>query len=315
MKRLAPLLAMFFWVVAPVNAQFVIEETLTIESIEVSGSEDSLAARRVLDEVPPTSTFWAEQHAEPGFTSAAKALGQVFRAAYPSMDLANPDTAVINEVTRYAESIAAQHPDKGVRAEFLFDALRTATRMGRDEKAVRYYRKIMQEHGGTDYAERAERRYQPDALQAVQKGNSVPDFSLASLADSSEAYTSESFEGKTYLIDLWGTWCAPCIAEMPNLHEAYDEYKDEGFTILSVALDDSAQAVRRFREVRYPMPWDHAVVEDDSRREKAVKEKFEVTGVPKAILVNADGEIVATEEALRGKRLDETLSRVLRDNE
>ena len=314
MKRIASLLTLLFGVIAPANAQFDIEGALTVEGIEVRGPEDSLAARRVLDEVPPTSDFWAEQHAKAGFTSAAKALGQVFRAAYPSMDPANPDTAVINEVTRYAESIAAQHPDKGVRAEFLFDALRTASRRGQSEKTVRFYRQIMQDHGETDYAERAERRYVPDALRAVQEGKPVPDFSLASLADSSEKHTPESLEGKTYLIDLWGTWCAPCIAEMPNLHEAYDEYKDEGFTILSVALDDSPQAVRRFRKVRYSMPWNHAVVEDDSQREQAVKEKFEVTGVPKAILVNADGEIVATEEALRGERLAETLSRILGDD-
>ena len=302
MIRSALLLVLLLGLAVPAEAQ------ITVEGIEISGPEDSLAARRVLDEVSPTSSFWAERHLS-NMRLALRDFKRISRVAYPSLD----PSAAARRTLPHMESVAAEHPSEGVQAEFLLGALRTAQAFGMEKRAARHYRQLTREHNGSDYAQIAEAFYDP--ARAIQEGKPVPSFSLASLADAENMYTDESLRGEVYLIDFWGTWCSPCITELPHLQNAYEKYKSEDFTILSVALDDSTEAVRRFREERQPMPWKHAVVEDDSQQEAELRRRFEIHGLPEAILIGDEGKIIATESALRGERLDETLSWVFGENE
>ena len=135
----------------------------------------------------------------------------------------------------------------------------------------------------------------------------MPSFAFVALGDSSVTHTDEALRGKTYLIDFWGTWCGPCIEEMPYLHEAYEKYRGDGFEILSVAMMDERAAIEAFREERHPMPWLHTLV--PQRDDEAVRTKFEVTSFPRPILVDASGTIIATDDALRGEKLAEVLAR------
>ena len=68
-------------------------------------------------------------------------------------------------------------------------------------------------------------------------------------------------KGKIYLIDLWATWCGPCVGEMEILHEVYQKYKDNGFEILSISFDVSPKEVKAFRKKDWKMPWLHAFSE------------------------------------------------------
>ncbi|MDR2147187.1 MAG: AhpC/TSA family protein [Tannerella sp.] len=46
------------------------------------------------------------------------------------------------------------------------------------------------------------------------------------------------FEGKYILIDFWASWCIPCIKGFPHLKELYAKYKDKGFTVISISIDN-----------------------------------------------------------------------------
>jgi len=113
------------------------------------------------------------------------------------------------------------------------------------------------------------------------------------------AYSRDYLSGKTYLIDFWATWCLPCVAELPNLHEAYEAYSERGFEILSVAMGDNREHIEQLRETEWPMPWLHAFEPLDSE----AAELFELFGVPKAILVDGDHTIVGVDEDVRGELL------------
>jgi thiol-disulfide isomerase/thioredoxin len=135
-------------------------------------------------------------------------------------------------------------------------------------------------------------------------------FSVAALDDSTVTYSNESMKGKVYLMDFWAVWCGPCIGELPNLEAAHQKYRDEGFTILSLSFDGQPGDVTKFRtEGEHKMPWLHAFVPGGFRSDLATT--FQVLGIPKAILIGADGSIVAAEGELRGEALDKTLARVL----
>ncbi|MBW1903150.1 MAG: TlpA family protein disulfide reductase, partial [Deltaproteobacteria bacterium] len=57
------------------------------------------------------------------------------------------------------------------------------------------------------------------------------------------------YRGKVVILNIWATWCAPCVAEMPSMEKLYQELKDEGFEILAVSVDESgAEAVSPFME-------------------------------------------------------------------
>ena len=86
------------------------------------------------------------------------------------------------------------------------------------------------------------------------------------------------------------------------------------FTILSLSFDLEREDVERFRaEGDWPMPWWHVFVEQGAESELALD--LDVVNIPRAILVGRDGTILATNESLRGERLDETLSRVFQQEE
>ena len=158
---------------------------------------------------------------------------------------------------------------------------------------------LQDSHADTRQAEQARRRFDQD--RQLQTGNPVPQFSFVSFDDPTVTITNVDFQGRVYLIDFWGTWCAPCIKEIPHLEEAYDRYSDSGFEILSVAFLDDPVDIKQFRENRYSMPWLHTRVarEDD----RSIRDLFELTSFPRPILVDEDGFILATDDELRGSKL------------
>jgi thiol-disulfide isomerase/thioredoxin len=66
-----------------------------------------------------------------------------------------------------------------------------------------------------------------------------------------------SNKGKVVLMDLWATWCAPCLEELPGLIKLDAKYRSRGFQLITISCDepgDQAQAMRVLRENGAPMP-------------------------------------------------------------
>jgi len=252
-------------------------------------AEDSLLTRRVLEEIPPASPVWSLQWAGP--------LNTFYTIAGPS---ASADTMVVV----YALRVVDEHTDPVVQSSFLFYLLSRARDEGDAELSNRYYSRLRDEFRDTDYARLAKSLWGPNRNIVV--GEPVPKFTIASLHDRRITYTDEALSDHVYLIDFWATWCGPCVAEMKYLHAAYEKYIDRGFRILSVSLDRTRRDVVKFRQTKYPMPWQHAFV--DKERHGEVTGTFEIATIPKPILIDRNGIIVAKGVRLRGPNLEETLA-------
>lgn len=137
----------------------------------------------------------------------------------------------------------------------------------------------------------------------------MPAYRFSAVNDNSPAFINESFAGKTVLVDVWGTWCIPCLREMPALREAYNAFKARGLESLSVSVEETPEAVKRFRRIRWPMPWHQARVDD--WMSSPVLAALQIHAVPRIVLVGPDGTILAADEELRGASLRVTLDRVL----
>jgi len=112
----------------------------------------------------------------------------------------------------------------------------------------------------------------------------VPSFDLESMDGA--RFNSKALEGKVALVDFWATWCAPCIAEIPQWNNLYARYRDKGFVVLGVTIrsgwaSDIKPDVKKLKIV-YPV-----VVGDDH-----VEHTFGgIWGFPTTFLVNRKGQI------------------------
>ena len=109
----------------------------------------------------------------------------------------------------------------------------------------------------------------------------------------------ESYRGKVVLVDFWATWCGPCLAEIPNLKEAYEKYHDKGFEIVGVNIDDRRFAVDQYL-AKNPSPWPHLHQEEEGN---ALAEHYGVNAIPFIVLVGKDGKVISTDA--RGRKSHE----------
>jgi thiol-disulfide isomerase/thioredoxin len=236
---------------------------------------------------------------------------RIAEIAYP-LDPEDLNPSYVDSVLTYMETVATQHPHSGVQGEFLYKALSVAHAVGRTSAVQDYHERLISEYGQTDYAKRAE-EYAPE--RPIQAGKQIPDFEFPTLTDTTEMHSRAEFTGEVVLIDFWGTWCGPCIVKMPQLHEAYRKYRDEGFEILSVAMHNEQKDVREFRSKKWEMPWKHAFIPEGSKKEKDVISRFGVQSFPTPILINEKGTIIATKQELAKKELANVLGRFFDDAE
>ena len=243
-------------------------------------------AREALESIPADSPLWSYEGWSP--VGASNLMYSISRRLKGQELLSD-----------YVRQVIEKHPDPDVRAQFLDHGLYYAHAEGDEKTKWLYYSMLQDSHADTRQAEQARRRFDQD--RQLQTGNPVPQFSFVSFDDPTVTITNVNFRGQVYLLDFWGTWCAPCIEEIPHLEEAYDRYSDSGFEILSVAFLDDPVDIKQFREDRYSMPWLHTRVarEDD----RSIRELFELTSFPRPILVDEDGIILATDDELRGSKL------------
>jgi thiol-disulfide isomerase/thioredoxin len=95
------------------------------------------------------------------------------------------------------------------------------------------------------------------------------------------------FKGKVVYLDLWGTWCIQCVAEMPTVQTLYDHYKDDSSVVfLIVSRLDSPHAVSRFARVNhYDLPF--YVTRDDD-----VPDSMYLRQYPATFIYGKDGSLV-----------------------
>jgi thiol-disulfide isomerase/thioredoxin len=115
-----------------------------------------------------------------------------------------------------------------------------------------------------------------------------------------------SFKGKIVLIDFWASWCGPCRAANHELLRVYAKYKEKGFEIYSISLDDNGQAWRKAIS-RDKIKWKQ--VTDPGGWEANTARNWEIEALPTNFLMDKDGVLVAKD--LEGKDLEKALKVLL----
>lgn len=119
-------------------------------------------------------------------------------------------------------------------------------------------------------------------LGQVEMLPDAPDFELKSI-EGKTVHLSD-YRGKAVLLNFWATWCVPCKEEMPWLVAFQKQYAPKGLVILGIAMDGSAQPVRKFTknvDVNYPLLIGNQQIAD----------QYYVKGLPASIFIDRSGRI------------------------
>lgn len=124
----------------------------------------------------------------------------------------------------------------------------------------------------------------PHTGDLPQTSRTTADFALPDL--SGKTVRLSDFKDRVVLVDFWATWCLPCLAELPDLMALYRKYKDRGFTIVGISMDDMGKEVVgpfvRENQVPYPI----LLTGLDP------VEGYPVRGLPTAYLIDRRGHVV-----------------------
>lgn len=128
----------------------------------------------------------------------------------------------------------------------------------------------------------------PEGLAVAERGAPIPTLELPALGGGSVTLPA-AYAGRPLLINVWASWCRPCIEEMPEL-EGFSRQQDaNGVQVVGIALDDEA-AVQAFLQrvpVSYPILLDQAGPADGS-----VQLGNRRGVLPYSVLVSADGRLL-----------------------
>ncbi|MBX0331870.1 TlpA family protein disulfide reductase [Pontibacter sp. HSC-14F20] len=102
----------------------------------------------------------------------------------------------------------------------------------------------------------------------------------------------ESLKGKVIFLNIWATWCPPCIAEMPNIHSLYKKMDPNKVAFVMLSVDEGGMAkVKKFIDKKgYTFP----VYIPGSQ----FPQEFYSTAIPTTFIISPEGKIVAKQEGM-----------------
>jgi thiol-disulfide isomerase/thioredoxin len=209
----------------------------------------------------------------------------------------DPQPEALDELVKFAE----EFPDNGnVGVLFRLLGLRLSER-GQNDKAIATYEKGIELLGETRAAEMLKGPLR--SLSMVGKPMEVkgptPDNHHIDLAE---------LKGKVVLVDFWGTWCGPCVGEIPNIKAVYDKYHDAGFEVIGVNVGDDKDTLKKFLEENQ-VRWQQIQYVDEKGKAQTnkVADQYEIHSFPSTFLIGRDGNVVAVD--VRGDSLEKQVEK------
>lgn len=131
-----------------------------------------------------------------------------------------------------------------------------------------------------------------DRFRPAAAGDVVPAYAARTL--DGQVVSLDQLRGNVVLLNVWATWCVPCVKELPALERLYQKLGAEGLKVIAVSVDPPAAATGPYNELRTFV--DHlnltfTILHDPERR---AQDLFAPVGLPTTILIDREGHIHST---------------------
>lgn len=120
----------------------------------------------------------------------------------------------------------------------------------------------------------------------------------------------DEYRGKIVILDIWATWCGPCIKELPNIKEVYSKNQAAGVEVIGVNIDENPADLKEFME-KEQLPWKMVVSNEPSKMgfETQIVQSLGITGIPFIAVIGRDGKVAALHT--RGEALTKKIEELL----
>lgn len=132
-------------------------------------------------------------------------------------------------------------------------------------------------------------------------GQQAPDFGIPDL--SGKPIALSALKGKYVVIDFWASWCTPCRAANQKIKPVYEKYKNKGFEMLSISMDDKKDLWRAAVK-KDGLPWLQGS-ELTGIKDSSIAKQYGVTSLPTVFLLDKAGKVIA--QNISEKELEEIL--------
>ena len=165
-----------------------------------------------------------------------------------------------------------------LRSAVLLLVLLASLSCKRDEQAFTYSK--------GDAKSTAQRGAAPESATGTDVGSTMPEY--AALTLDGAKWDLADKRDKVVLLNLWATWCGPCVFEIPELQTIHEKYASQGFEVVGVSLDESGpEAVKSFianqKKMTYPVVLD---------AEGKLANMLQTTMIPTSLIIDRNGRIV-----------------------
>ncbi len=132
---------------------------------------------------------------------------------------------------------------------------------------------------------------EPEEALVADVKNPAADYGLKLRNQKGELVDMETLKGRVIFLNLWATWCPPCVAEMPGINSLAAKLEGEEVVFLMLSLDKNFQKAKDFRE-RKGFGFDVHQLESD------LPEMYYSRSIPTTFIISADGRLVYSNKGM-----------------
>lgn len=130
----------------------------------------------------------------------------------------------------------------------------------------------------------------PAGTKIAERGDIVPTMTLSTL-DGTKVEIPQAWAGSPTLVNLWASWCGPCLKEMPELQAFANEQAANGMQVVGIALDDAASAKAMLGRLGITYP---NLIDTPGPADAGVRLGNPAGVLPFSVLVSAEGRVLRT---------------------